>query len=115
MAGPGDFFAAPRARAPAGAGGGGAVGRGPDGGAPTRTTRSPVLGIAALVLVVAGVGVTLFGGNQGGLLGMPAVLLGLLLGAGAWGGGYGAAWGRAAVLGVLGLVVLSVLLELLRL
>ena len=115
MAGPDDFFTAPRARAPAGAGGGDSVGRGHDGGAPRRTTRAPVLGIAALVLVVAGVGVTLFGGNQGGLLGMPAVLLGLRLGVVAWGGGYGAAWGRAAVLGVFAVVGLSLLLELLRL
>ena len=112
MAGPDDFFTAPRVRAPAGASGDGSSGRGPGGGAPPRTTRSPVLGIAALVLAVAGVGVTLFGGNQGGLLGMPAVLLGLLLGGVAWSGGYGAAWGRAVVLGVLGLVGLSVLLEL---
>ena len=115
MAGPGDFFAAPRARAPVGASGGGSVGHGPGGGAPTRITRSPVLGIAALVLVVAGVVVTLFGGNQGGLLGVPAALLGFLLGGVAWGGGYGAAWGRTAVLGVFGLVGLSVLLELLGL
>lgn len=115
MAGPGDFYATPGARAPVGASGGGSVGRGPGDGAPTRTTRSPVLGIAALVLVVAGVVVTLFGGNQGGLLGVPAVLLGFLLGGVAWGGGYGAAWGRTAVLGVFGLVGLSVLLELLGL
>ena len=115
MAGPDDFFTAPRARAPADASGGGSNGHGPGGGAPPRTTRSPVLGIAALVLVIAGVGVTLFGGNQGGLLGMPAVLLGLLLGGVAWIGGYGAAWGRVAALGVLGLMGLSLLLELLGL
>lgn len=115
MAGPGDFYATPRASAPVGATGGASVRGGPGDGAPTRTTRSPVLGIAALVLVVAGVVVTLFGGNQGGLLGVPAALLGFLLGGVAWGGGYGATWGRAAVLGVLGLVGLSVLLELLRL
>jgi len=48
-----------------------------------------------------------------GLLGMPAVLLGLLLGGVAWSGGYGAAWGRATVLGVFGLVGLYVFLELL--
>jgi hypothetical protein len=64
--------------------------------------------------VIGGIGVTLFGGNQGGLLGMPAALLGLLLGVVAWVGAYGAAWGRAAVLAMLGLVGLSVLLELLR-
>jgi hypothetical protein len=114
LAGPDDFFTAPRARASDGADGG-SVGRGSDGGAPTRTTRSPALGIVALVLVVGGIGITLFGGNQGGLLGMPAALLGLLLGGVAWIGGYGAAWGRTAVLGMLGLVGLSVLLELLRL
>jgi len=115
MAGPDDFFTSPRARAPAGASGGEAVDRDPGGATPHRTTRSPLPGIAALVLVLAGVGVTLFGGNQGGLLGVPAVLLGLLLGGVAWAGRYGAAWGRTAVLAVLGLVGLSVLLELLRL
>jgi hypothetical protein len=114
LAGPHDFFTAPPAKVPAG-GDGGSAGRGSDGGAPPRTTRSPALGIASLVLVVGGVGVTLFGGNQGGLLGMPAALLGLLLGGVAWVGRYGAAWGRTAVLGMLGLVGLSVLLELLRL
>jgi hypothetical protein len=113
LAGPDDFFTSPPARVPTGTGGG-ATGRGPDGGAPPRTTRSPALGIASLVLVVGGIGVTLFGGNQGGLLGMPAALLGLLLGVVAWVGAYGAAWGRAAVLSMLGLVGLSVLLELLR-
>jgi hypothetical protein len=115
MAGPDDFFTSSRPRAPAGAGGGGSVGHGPGGGASPRTARSPLLGIAALVLVVAGLWVTLFGGNQGGLLGVPAALLGLVLGAVAWGGGYGAVWGRAAVLGVLGSVGLAVLLELVRL
>jgi|GEM_PF-5943199 len=114
MADPDDFFTAPRGRPPAGASAGASDGRNGGGGTPPRTTRSPVLGIAALVFVLAGVGVTLFGGNQGGLLGMPAVLLGLLLGGVAWAGGYGAAWGRTAVLGVLGLVGLSVLLELSR-
>lgn len=106
------FFTAPRARGPAGASGDGPNGRAPD-GAPPRTTRSPMVGIASLMLAVAGVGVTLFGGNQGGLLGMPAMLLGLLLGGVAWSGGYGAAWGRATVIGVFGLVGLSVFLELL--
>lgn len=43
------------------------------------------------------------------------MLVGLLLGVIAWAGGYGEAWGRAAVLGILGLAGLSVLLELLRL
>lgn len=115
MGGHDDFFTSPPARAPAGTGGAGSVGRGPDGGASAPTSRSPVLGITSLVLVLGGVGITLFGGNQGGLLGLPAVLLGLLLGAVAWVGGYGAAWGRAAVLSVLAVVGLSVLLQLVRL
>lgn len=112
MAGSDDFFTAPRARSPGGASGDGPTGRAPEGAA-SRTARSPVVGIASLALAVAGVGVTLLGGNQGGLLGMPAVLLGLLLGGVAWSGGYGAVWGRVTVIGVFGLVGLSVFHELL--
>jgi hypothetical protein len=105
----GGFFTTARPSSPAGPPGT------PSGAPPPAPARSPILGIAALVLVVSGFLVTMLGGNQGGLLGMPALLLGLVLGAIAWGRGLGKVWGQAAVFGVFGLIGLSLLLELLRL
>lgn len=69
----------------------------------------PFLGILALVLVVTGLLVTLLGGNQGGLLGMPLVVAGMGTGAAAAGRGYGRNLGLAAVFLTLGAVGLAVI------
>jgi hypothetical protein len=76
--------------------------------------RSPVLGVVACVLVAFGIGWTFFAGNLGGLIGMPIMLTGTVLGAVAWGRDRGRPWGMAAVIGTVAVVGLSVLSELAR-
>ena len=78
--------------------------------------RSPVLGVVACVLVAFGVGWTALAGNLGGLIGMPIMLTGTVLGAVSW-GRHGSSWGMAAVVGtgaVIGLAVLSEFVRMMR-
>jgi hypothetical protein len=86
--------------------------RGP-GGVPSER-RSPVLGLVASALVAFGIGWTFLAGNLGGLIGMPVMLTGTILGAVAWGRDRHDLWGMAAVIGTLAVIGLSVLSGLAR-
>ena len=66
-----------------------------------------VLGIVGLSMVVFGIAWTLLAGNLGGLIGMPIMLLGTVLGAIAWWRDRADRWGRAAVMVTAALYVLT--------
>lgn len=75
--------------------------------------RSPTLGVVACLLVAFGVGWTLLAGNLGGLIGMPIMLTGTVLGAVSW-GRHGSPWGMAAVVGTVAVIGLAMLSEFVR-
>ena len=75
--------------------------------------RSPTLGVVACALVAFGIGWTLLAGNLGGLIGMPIMLTGTVLGAVSW-GRHGSPWGRSAVAGTVAVIGLAMLSEFVR-